>query len=93
MRHANAVLTSGFGGVSCAVQGSISMTVALPIPDTSVKYRPIFVICSVMLVSSLMTSSVLIHFIWYTVIIYVLLCIYYILWLYILYIIYYIYYY
>ena len=43
LRPANLVLTSGVGGVSYAVQGSITMTVALPIPDETVKYRHIFV--------------------------------------------------
>ena len=41
LRPANVVLISGVGG-SYAVQGFISMTVALPAPDTSVKYRHIF---------------------------------------------------
>ena len=43
LRPANLVLTSGVGGVSYAVQGSINMTVALPIPHETVKYRHIFV--------------------------------------------------
>ena len=39
----NDVLTSGVGGISYAVQGFISMTVAIPVPEKSMKYRHIFV--------------------------------------------------
>ena len=43
MRPANVVLTSGVGGISYAVQGFISMTVAVPVPDKLMKFRHIFV--------------------------------------------------
>ena len=43
MRPANVVLTSGVGGISYAVQGFISMTVAVPIPEKLMKFRHIFV--------------------------------------------------
>ena len=43
MRPANVVLTSGVGGISYAVQGFTSMTVAVPVPDKFMKFRHIFV--------------------------------------------------
>ena len=43
MRPANVVLTSGVGGISYAVQGFISMTVSVPVPDKFMKFRHIFV--------------------------------------------------
>ena len=42
LRPANFVPTIGVGGISYAVQGFISMTVAIPVPDKSMKYRHIF---------------------------------------------------
>jgi hypothetical protein len=43
MRPADVVLTSGVSGISYAVQGFISMTVAVPVPDKFMKFRHIFV--------------------------------------------------